>query len=154
MDKITPYQQQFDNYLAKFRTLNRIEAATGVPKTYFTLAIYVLVSISVFFNIWAGLTTTVLALIYPTYRAFEASSKNDVESLKVWVTYFWFLGLLSLVELKAGTILYYFPLYYVAKLVGTFLMFLPKYDGAKHLHDFILPHFEPFFKHNQKDLTK
>ncbi|KAJ3001769.1 ER membrane protein DP1/Yop1, partial [Thoreauomyces humboldtii] len=115
MDQIQPYLQQFDNYLGKFRTLNRIEKATGVPKTHFTLAIYFLTSVSVFFNVYAGLTTALLAVIYPTYRAFEASHHNDVDALKVWATYFWFLAMLGLVELRVHTILEYFPFFYVVK---------------------------------------
>ncbi|KAJ3158729.1 ER membrane protein DP1/Yop1 [Geranomyces michiganensis] len=138
------YQQQFDNYLGKFRTLRRIEKATGVPKVYFTLAIYTLVSISVFFQIKAGFTTSLLALIYPSYRMFESSYKDDTDGLKVWATYFWFSSLVSFAELARPE--QYVPFFYVAKLVILFGMFLPGYLGAKHLHDAVAPLFVPFFK--------
>ncbi|KND04651.1 uncharacterized protein SPPG_00367 [Spizellomyces punctatus DAOM BR117] len=146
MDQIQPYLQQFDNYLGKFRTLNRIEKATGVPKTYFTLAVYALTSISVFFNIFAGLTTNLLAIIYPTYRAFEASYKEDTAALKVWATYFWAIGIVNIVELGITTILAWFPFYYVVKVVFVFWLFLPQYFGAKLIHDAVLPQLTPFFK--------
>ncbi|KAI9099545.1 TB2/DP1, HVA22 family-domain-containing protein [Phlyctochytrium arcticum] len=146
LKKLEPHVHHYDAYLTKFRTLNRIERATGVPKVYFTLAIYVLTSISVFFHLWAGLTTSLYAVAYPTYRAFEASDKKDAENLSVWVTYFWTLSLLSIFELDTACLLNWIPFYYVVKLLFIFWLFTPGYMGAKKIHGWVLPALAPMFK--------
>ncbi|KAJ3187867.1 ER membrane protein DP1/Yop1 [Gaertneriomyces sp. JEL0708] len=146
MDQVQAYIAQFDIYLSKYKTLKRIEATVGVPKVYFTLGIYFLISISVFFNLLAGLTTGLLSIIYPTYRAFEACHKNDTSSLQVWMTYFFTISCLNVLELGIDTILNWFPYYYVVKLGFVFWLMLPQYLGAKHIYNFVLPQLVPFFK--------
>ncbi|KAJ3324853.1 ER membrane protein DP1/Yop1 [Blyttiomyces sp. JEL0837] len=142
MEQIEAYRQQFDHYLSKFRTLNQIEAKTQVPKVYIALAGYLLISVSVFFNLAAGLTTNLIGLIYPSYRLFEAAKKSDAEGLRVYGVYFAiFAALDTIEELFLDLITHYFPYYYVAKLVFLCWLFFPGYLGAKVIYGVAAPHF-------------
>ncbi|KAJ1556772.1 ER membrane protein DP1/Yop1, partial [Cladochytrium tenue] len=139
------------HYLSKFRTLNLIEARTTVPKVYIALVGYLLVSLSVFLNIFAGFTTGVLGLVYPLYRFLEAGQKGDTEGLKSFGFFFAILSLLTTVEeVFLSTILYYFPFYFVMKLVFVFWLMLPGYQGAHLLYGLVSKQFTTFTTEDPK----
>ncbi|KAI9341540.1 TB2/DP1, HVA22 family-domain-containing protein [Zopfochytrium polystomum] len=151
MEHVEAYRVQFDQYLSKFRTLNYIEAKTKVPKVYFTLGAYFIISVSVFFNIYASLTTNTLGLLYPTYRLLLAAQKADVDNLKAFGTYFAIFALLDTIEeALLEVLLYYFPFYFVGKLVFLFWLFLPGYQGASTIYALAAPRFAALFAEPKK----
>ena len=87
-----------------------------------------MVSISVFFNIFAGFTTNILGLAYPSFRFLDAAQKGDIELLKTFGTYFTiFAAVDTLEKVILDVLIYYFPFYYVVKLVFLAWLVLPGY---------------------------
>ncbi|KAI8844147.1 TB2/DP1, HVA22 family-domain-containing protein [Chytridium lagenaria] len=151
MDQVEAYRQQFDHYLSKFRTLNQLEAITKVPKVAIALVGYLLISVSVFFNIYASLTTGLIGIIYPTYRLLEALQKKDQDGTFVFGFYFCVFSVVNTFEIVIlDALLAYVPYYYVAKLVGICWLFFPGYLGAKHIYTFVAPHFATFIEEPKK----
>ena len=79
-----------------------------------------------FFNVFAGFTSALVALVYPVYSTLEGITKNDTGKLKNWSGYFVVLSLLHVLEL--GDFLpSLVPFYYVLKSVLVLWLYLPQY---------------------------
>ncbi|KAJ3165003.1 ER membrane protein DP1/Yop1 [Irineochytrium annulatum] len=143
MEQIKAYEQQFDHYLSKFRTLNEIEAKTKVPKVYIAVVGYLLVTISVFFNIYADFTVSLLSVVYPTYRLLQSIQLKDHEGVKTFGFYFALVAIWDFIEIPLLDVFSaYVPYYYVVKLGALVWMFFPGYLGANVIHGVVAPHFE------------
>ncbi|RKO96474.1 hypothetical protein CXG81DRAFT_14727 [Caulochytrium protostelioides] len=140
-DHVDAYLSGFDHYLRRYRTLCAVERRTGVPKVYFTLAAYVLVTISLFFDLGAAFTVSLLGWGYPTFRALAAAQRSDTASLGAWVTYFSAWALWNTLEaaLTPARLTERIPFYYVIKTLFLFWMLLPKYAGAQRMHYALCP---------------
>ncbi|KAJ3099372.1 ER membrane protein DP1/Yop1 [Phlyctochytrium planicorne] len=150
-DQVEAYRQQFDHYLSKFRTLNQLEALTKVPKVAIALVGYLLISVSVFFNIYANFTTGAIAVVYPSYRLLEAIQKKDLDGVSTFGFYFALIAAVNTVEIiLLDALLAYIPYYYVAKLVGICWLFFPGYLGSKHVYALVAPQFAAFIEEPKK----
>lgn len=95
---------------------------------YSVTVVYLLTTISLFFNIYAAFTTTLLGTIYPAYKFLEAGHRNDTEGLKGWGAYFVVVStLVTLADLGAEMWIKRLPFYWVAKMVILYWLAAPQY---------------------------
>ncbi len=127
MDKVQPYLNKADNYLSKFPVLLELEKKSQIPKVYLVASLWLVLSASLFFNVLAGLTSSLIALVYPLYFTLGAVHKSDVSKLKEGALYFVLFSLFSVCELGDFVTLV-IPFYYVFKTVFFVWLYLPQYQ--------------------------
>ncbi|KAI8912706.1 hypothetical protein EDD86DRAFT_187994 [Gorgonomyces haynaldii] len=151
MDSLKPYLLQADARLSEYPVLVKFEKQTKVPKVYVAALLYVVYSVSIFFEIGAGVTTNVFALAYPIYAALNASVNEGLDQLKLWALYLGLFGIWSTVELTIGIWGPYVPFYYVIKTLVLGWLFVPHYNGIAKVADIVRPHVQLMFKQKKQE---
>lgn len=141
MDKIQPYIQSANQALAKYPLLVKLDTLSGIPsmKLYVVIAVYLVYSISMFFDLGAQLLSTVFTLGYPLRKLVEAHSAKEFGGLQRWSLYFAIIsvwGLLELIMLPETWV----PFYYLLKTVGVAWLVYPRFNGMAHVQQFLEPH--------------
>ncbi|KAI8900538.1 hypothetical protein BC833DRAFT_618387 [Globomyces pollinis-pini] len=147
MDQLAPYIHQANEQLSNVPFLVLTEKTTRIPKVYQVAAVYVLYSISIFFHIYAGLTTFLVCFSYPVIQFLSSYEKNDNETLKKWGLYlvistFWTFMELGIYE--------YVPYYYVFKSIS--LVYLAG-EGMDAVSGLLAPHIHLAFADDSKKIN-
>jgi len=136
---------QLDKELSKYPMLNNLERQTSVPKVYAFLGLVGMYFFLVFFNIAGEFLVNFAGFIIPGYYSlhalFTTGTTNDIQWLTYWVVY----AFLAVIE-SAIHASYWFPFYYILKLVLVLWMSLPQFNGAQVVfHSFLKPLLARFF---------
>jgi len=138
MDKVHVYENQLDQELSKLPQLRQIEAATGVKKTYLVAGVGFFSLLLIFFNIAGQLLTNLVGFAFPAYASFKAIQTSRKDDDTQWLTYWTVFASFSIVETMLETILYWFPFYYLVKLVFLLWLYLPQFRGAEFLYKTVI----------------
>ncbi|KAJ3273402.1 hypothetical protein HDV01_004472 [Terramyces sp. JEL0728] len=146
MEQLQPYLNQANHHLSRIPLLVTLEHVTRINKVYICLVTYFLFSISIFFEIFAPVSTGILAFYYPVFAFLSAYGTDDLEELKEWGLYLGLLGLWTVTENRG--ILSVIPFYYVIKtgIVG-WLVFG---KGMDQVSAFLKPHIYLLFREQKK----
>ena len=137
MDQLKPFLAKADQYLSKCTPLVDIEKKTSIPKVYLVASLWIVISASLFTNVLAGFTFSLIALLYPGYKTLEAIQKNDPK-LKLWTFYFLLLNVFSFIELF-DFIVELVPFYMVFKTAFVVWLTVPPYFGLLTVYDTVTP---------------
>jgi len=119
-----------DKELSKYPILNNFERQTSVPKVYAFLGLVGIYFFLVFFNIAGEFLVNLAGFTIPGYYSLQAlftvSKVDDTQWLTYWVVY----AFLTVIE-SAISAAYWFPFYYLFKLIIILWMALPQTSGAQ-----------------------
>lgn len=136
---------QIDKELSKYPLLNNFERQTSVPKVYAFLGVVGIYFFLVFFNIAGEFLVNLAGFGIPAYYSlnalFTVSKTDDTQWLTYWVVFAFFTLLESAISAA-----YWFPFYYLFKLVLVLWMALPQTQGAHVVFtSFLQPVFSRYF---------
>ncbi|KAL1957660.1 hypothetical protein VTO42DRAFT_5637 [Malbranchea cinnamomea] len=136
---------QIDKELSKYPFLVNFERQTSVPKVYAFLGVVGIYFFLVFFNIAGEFLVNIAGFIIPAYYSLQAlftrTSADDTQWLTYWVVFAFFTVIESAISAA-----YWFPFYYLFKLLLVLWMALPQTRGAQLVFSsFIQPVFARHF---------
>ncbi|UZJ54287.1 hypothetical protein CBS101457_003607 [Exobasidium rhododendri] len=131
---------QIDKELSKYPQLVKLDQSVGIPqaKAYGAIGSFLLFTLLVFFNIFAGFLTNMIGFFLPAYFSMKALESPQPQDDIQWLTYWVVFGFFNFTESFIDIILHFVPMYYTFKTLAIVWLMLPQTQGAKTVYSRVL----------------
>mmetsp|Transcript_12562 Transcript_12562/g.18976 ORF Transcript_12562/g.18976 Transcript_12562/m.18976 type:complete len:152 (+) Transcript_12562:50-505(+) len=142
---LSRYLNKINDEIKKTPIINKyaliLHDKTHISPEVYVLAIGGLLSLMIFFNIYAGLICNIVGVVYPLYQSIKVIEMKRKDEDKQWLMYWVVYSLICCFEAFIDVITYWVPFYYPLKV--TFLVWCmhPTYKGATVVHSYFLQDF-------------
>ncbi|KAI6177504.1 Receptor expression-enhancing protein [Aphelenchoides bicaudatus] len=124
-----PNNERLSTYLEQF------ELSTGLRREQLA---YGAIGIFAFYCIigsFAQIICNAIGFGYPAYASVKAIRTANKEDDTKWLIYWTVFAFFSLIDFFAGTIMHWFPAYWLAKILFLLYLYLPQTNGALYLYE-------------------
>jgi len=135
MDIVHEKIDQLDKIAQGIPLIMKASEKTKQRPGHIMLALIIITPILILVFLGAQILTVFLTVIYPGYKSILAlETTDDPEDDKMWLTYWIFFGLLTLIDEFAFFIVAMIPFYFYIKLGFFVFLFSPQTKGALKLY--------------------
>ena len=127
LDKALHEKNKFTDLLAL------VEANTGIKRLYLAQAMIGIVAVCMFVRHLAALLCNAIGFLYPAYASIKAIESPTKEDDTQWLTYWVVFASFSVVEFFSDIIFFWFPFYWLAKIVFLVWCFVPIQNNGSHV---------------------
>ena len=138
MDLFKDKIEVLDKEARKLGFMVKAGEMTGRKPGEIALAIIGIVLLFIVIGFGSTILTTVVAILYPSYRSFRAIESKEDNDDKQWLTYWVVFSIFHFVDEFLGFILQEIPFYFLLRVCFFVWMFLPNTQGAMVIYDKVL----------------
>ena len=117
--------------------LRIIEEKTGIKGKYVVIILFAAVFF-VLIGFLDKIITNLVGTVYPAYWSIKAIESNNSDMDIQWLTYWVVFAIFTFIDVFSGFVLKFFPFYFFAKILFLIWLFLPNFQGATILYNFIV----------------